>query len=126
MKLINPLPENKLYKRVFNIIKRYAKDYDYSYQSLFNDISRGCSSGMISELIYYSDTVKWYKKYKYEIASLLYETLDNTGLSIKELFGKNYDFEDPLFLDKYNQNLLAWFSFEEVSFQIAIYNNIEI
>lgn len=32
---------------------------------------------------------------------------------MRELFGKNFDDEDPLITDTYNQNMLAWFGFEE-------------
>ena len=32
---------------------------------------------------------------------------------MSELFGNKWDKEDPLGRDDYNQNLLAWFGFEE-------------
>ena len=71
-------------------------------------------SGIVSELIYYSDTIRFYKRYRDEINELLKGLMDSTGLySMKELFGKNWDDEDPLILETHNQNLLAWFGFEE-------------
>ena len=74
----------------------------------------GCQSGVVGELIWYSQTVAFYKKYCDEINELLYELMNNTGLhSLSELFGKNYDAEDPLMLETHNRNLLAWFGFEE-------------
>ena len=75
----------------------------------------GCVSGMVSNLIYYDDTNKFYDEYREEINELLSETLNMTGLSINELFGKNFDSDDPLILDYSNKNLLAWFGFEETS-----------
>ncbi len=33
--------------------------------------------------------------------------------SLSEIFGKDFDDEDPLITDTHNQNLLAWFGFEE-------------
>ena len=46
--------------------------------------------------------------------ALLYETMNGTGLyAPSELFGDKWDKEDPLAQDDYNQNLLAWFGFEE-------------
>ena len=76
----------------------------------------GCVSGMVSNLIYYDDTNKFYDEYREEINELLSETLNMTGLSINELFGKNFDSDDPLILDYSNKNLLAWFGFEETLF----------
>ena len=74
----------------------------------------GCQSGVVGELIYYSDTVRFYKQYRQEINALLYGTMSETGLyAPSELFGDKWDKEDPLAQDDYNQNLLAWFGFEE-------------
>ena len=74
----------------------------------------GCVSGIVSELIYYSDTLKFYKKYKDEINSLLSELMQSMGCySLIDIFGKNFDEEDPLIIDTHNQNLMAWFGFEE-------------
>lgn len=37
-----------------------------------------------------------------------------TGIyNLSDLFGERWDSEDPLATDTYNQNLLAWFGFEE-------------
>ena len=69
---------------------------------------------MVGFLIYYSDTVRFYKRYREEIDTLLYEEMEDVGLySPSELFGSKWDKEDPLGRDDYNQNLLAWFGFEE-------------
>ena len=69
-------------------------------------------------------TVAFYKKYRNEINALLYELMNGTGLhSLTDLFGKNFDAEDPLALDTHNQNLLAWFGFEETLRVIG--NNFE-
>ena len=69
---------------------------------------------MVSELIWYSQTTAFYKRYREEINELLKDCMYSTGLySMKDLFGKNWDDEDPLIIDTHNQNLLAWFGFEE-------------
>ncbi len=84
----------------------------------------GCVSGIVSELVYYSDTLKFYKKYKDEINSLLSELMQSMGCySLKDIFGKNFDDEDPLCIDTQNQNLIAWFGFEETLRNIG--NNFE-
>jgi len=88
-------------------------------QEIGNELLRhGCQSGMVSGLIYYSDTCKFYQDHKEGINAILYETLESTGLSVSELFGEKWSNDDPLALDTYNQNLLAWFSFEETVRQI--------
>ena len=74
----------------------------------------GCQSGTVGFLIYYSDTVRFYRRYREEIDTLLYEEMEDIGLySPAELFGNKWDKEDPLGREDYNQNLLAWFGFEE-------------
>lgn len=73
----------------------------------------GCQSGMVGHLTWYTQTEAYYKEHKEEINELLYEMLDSTGLNIGELFGDNWDEEDPLALEQFNRNLLAWFGYEE-------------
>lgn len=106
------------------VIDYYIDDYDNysddeSFIKGFEDLQRyGCVSGMIHSLIYYDDTNKFYDDYKDEINELLSEQMAGTGLSINELFGKNFDKEDPLILEYSNKNLLAWFGFEETAYSI--------
>ena len=116
--------DNKLFRRVCSWVIEHWSDYsDKNY--IFRDVlDHGCVSGTVGELIYYSDTVPFYKKYKDEINELLKDIMDGTGLySMKDLFGKNWDNEDPLACDIYNRNLLAWFGFEETLRNIG--NNFE-
>ena len=106
--------DSPLFKRACNYVIYSWKDYD-DKKHIFTDVLHyGCQSGTVGFLIYYSDTVRFYKQYRQEIDSLLYEIMDSTGLySPKDIFGKNWDNEDPLGRDDYNQNMLAWFGFEE-------------
>ena len=103
-----------LFKRVCSYVIDEWSDYT-DKKNIFLDVLRyGCQSGMVGFLIYYSDTVKFYKRYREEIDNLLYQAMQETGLySAKQLFGNKWDDEDPLGRDTYNQNLLAWFGFEE-------------
>lgn len=103
-----------LFKRVCNyVIDRWSDYNDKKY--IFTDVlHNGCCSGVVSELIYYYDTVRFYKQYRQEINEMLYNIMNETGLySPTKLFGDKWDKEDPLAQDDYNQNLLAWFGFEE-------------
>lgn len=102
---------------------------DYGDKSgIFDDVLRyGCQSGCVSYLIYYSDTIAYYEKYKEEICALLYDTLVNCGLKCPfDLFGDKWDNSDPFALyTQNNKNLLAWFGFEETMRNIA-YNFEEL
>ena len=106
--------DSPLVRRVCNYVISRWGDYD-DKKDVFTDVlNYGCQSGIVGELIYYSDTVRFYKQYKDEINSLLYDAMNGTGIySPSELFGNKWDKEDPLAQDTYNQNLLAWFGFEE-------------
>lgn len=110
--------KSPLEKKVANIIAKQYTDSGYdSLKSLFEQILyNGLQSGIISELIYYSDTLAWFKKYNAEISTLLRNTMADLGVdSPSDVFGKNWDKSDPFASDTHNQNLLAWFSFEETA-----------
>lgn len=106
--------DSPLFKRVCNYVIDEWSDYD-DKKSIFTDVLRyGCQSGMVGFLIYYKDTVRFYKQYQNEISNLLYTTMNELGMySPIELFGNKWELEDPLGRDITNQNLLAWFGFEE-------------
>ena len=106
--------DSPLFKRVCNyVISEWGNYSDKT--NIFKDVLyHGCQSGMVGFLIYYSDTVRFYNQYRQEIDDLLYELMEETGLhSPVDLFGNKWDKEDPLGRNEYNQNLLAWFGFEE-------------
>ena len=113
--------ESPLKSAVVRILKSKAVDYDKKYESLFKDILyNGLQSGIIGELIYYSDTLAWYKKHKKDIMQMLKETMLSLGAkSPADVFGKNWDDDDPFAEDTQNRNLLAWYSFEETTREIA-------
>jgi len=93
--------------------------YDSEEQQLSDLLRCGCVSGMVSHLIYHSDTLQYYKDHREEINALLQEGMFNTGLGLAEMFGDKWDGEDPLALDTNNQNFLAWYGFEETAYNYA-------
>ena len=106
--------DSKLTRHVCNYIILVWGDYQEKRHIFTDVLDYGCHSGVVGELIYYCDTVRFYKQYKGEIDALLYRSMQETGLySPSELFGDKWDKEDPLANDDFNQNLLAWFGFEE-------------
>ena len=77
-------------------------------------------SNRINQKLNYSDTLKWYNKHKSEIKMMLREAMMNYGTNNPaDLFGRNWDQDDPFVEDTNNKNLLAWFSFEETAREIA-------
>ena len=77
-------------------------------------LSDGCISGTVSELVYYSDTIAFYQKHKKDIQRLVAEMMREYGTdSMRGLFDNNFDTKDPFCEGVENQNLLAWFGFEE-------------
>ena len=103
-------------------LEKYVCDYIISKwggysdkKSVFTDVLyHGCQSGIVSSLVWYSDTVAFYNRNRDEINELLYNIMEKIGTyDPLELFGDKWDKEDPLALEDFNRNLLAWFAFEE-------------
>lgn len=112
--------ETKLEKEVQRTINQ-----EDNIQSFLEDLSsHGCISGMVGGLVYYSDTLKFYKKHKKEIQVMVREFCDDTGSDISCLNG--WDKEDIFAEETNNQNILAWFGFEETARNLAQRNDIEI
>ena len=113
-KRLSQLSKTPLEKRIVTMIKYKLTDYD-NLESLLKDILyNGLQSGIVSDLIYYKDTLAFYKKYKKEIDVLLKDIMNETGAnSPADLFGNKWDKEDFFIEDTNNRNLLAWFGFEE-------------
>lgn len=93
-----------------NISKEVAKEaIAYSTENIcdfFNDLLKyGCISGMISVLVYYSDTHQFFLDHYEEIESLRYEYEDLNGLTLKP--------EGDL------MNWYSWFAFETVARNLA-------
>jgi len=126
-KLLKENANTPLQKNVVNWAIEH-KESDYSFEQIFKDLFYGgCASGMVGHLIYYTDTIKFYKKHKAEINDLLKDSMFNYGSnSPVDLFGDRWDKDDPLCQDETNQNLLAWFGFEESARIICDYVGIEI
>ncbi len=86
-------------------VAREALNYD-NPQVFFDDLlQHGCISGMVSQLIYYTDTHAFYDKHYEEIEELRTEYEESTG--------------EALEIKNNLKNYLAWFSFEQVAFQLV-------
>ena len=90
------------------------------YTSALSDLmEHGCQSGMVSDLIYYTDTTAFYQEHKEEIWKLLDGLLDDTGLERTQDLLRDWDGSDSGAEETHNQNLLAWFGFEETARQLG-------
>lgn len=116
-----------LEREVLTIIQNEASDYE-NFESYLSDLlSNGCVSGMVGALIYYTDTQAFTQRHASDINELLSNTLSMFGFNSPiELFGKKWDKEDSLCLSQNNQNLMAWFAFEETAREIGISFDLEV
>jgi hypothetical protein len=91
---------------VSKVLNRYTKEYDKSEKEKFyNDIiDNGLVSGIISELIYYTDTLKCYSKYADDIETIINDWEDISGDKFCSL-----DYRKGCYY-----NYAVWFAFELV------------
>jgi len=72
----------------------------------FRDVTEhGCISGMVTSLIYYSQTHQFFETY--------YEQIEELRQEFEEATGTKLDLGNDL------KNTLAWFAFEETAHQLA-------
>jgi len=122
-------PQTPLERAVARSLNRKAKYYKTTgLPGLLKDLQHGWESGIVSHLIYTQDSVPFYKRHRREICALVSEQMKSTSAdSPAQLFGaERWDTDDPFALDVVNQNLLAWFGFEETARVLAARAGIEI
>lgn len=111
---------SELTKDVIDYILNEWDEYEDKKDIVLDVLNNGCQSGFVGHLVYYSQTTDYYKERKEEINELLYDIMDECGIyNPSELFGNKWDKEDPLALEQYNQNLLAWFGFDYTIHNLA-------
>lgn len=81
--------------------------------SFFSDLlQHGCVSGMIGSLVYYHDTFAFFDKHYREIEIMREECEAGIG--------------EPLQINGDLKNFLAWFTFEETAYQLAMKLELEV
>ena len=122
--------ESPLEKAVQRWINSTVQDggYNSGVEGVLKDLFYGgCESGMVGHLTYYADTCKFYKRHQKEIDGMLCELMADCGVDGPSgLFKEKWDKDDPLARDTLNQNLLAWFGFEETARKLADKAGIEV
>ena len=104
--LMDMYGESELKDNVIDIILNHIDDYENPITFLEEVLQYGCSSGMVSELIYFSNTKNFFIKHMEEIFDIYNEIKENLSP----------DFE-------VNANNLSWLAFEHMVNEI--YNEIE-
>lgn len=79
----------------------------------------GCSSGMVSHLIYYSDTTQFYNSFEAEIWELSAEQAESMGYDNTMILIANLKGADDVGSAEQFKNLMAWYAFEETARAIA-------
>jgi hypothetical protein len=115
---IYPLAVTPLEKHVARWIDTRAKEYtgDNPTLGVLEDLSHGCSSGIVNHLIYTSDCIRFYRRFMGEIDAMHSEAIRECGADFKL---NPWDDDDPLAREDMNKNTLAWFGFEETAFNLA-------
>lgn len=134
---------NRLEKRVLSIAKREINDstngtFEERTIQVLNDFSHGCDTGVVSDLVYTCECVKWFNYYKKEIIEQLNEDISNGLFEMKE--GREQDGEYYNYIElktlngmeqirlysgyvsqkQYSKSLktvLAWYSFEQANYK---------
>lgn len=101
------------------LIKNDSKGFDSLKQYLEEVIKHGCVSGIVSSLIYYEDTNKFYEGYKEEIWDLLYAEAEEQGVNILELIS-SFCGADAVGSEVQFKNLLAWYYYEQTAYKLLL------
>ena len=102
-----------LERHVARWIDARASEYNDGATSVLDDIAHGCSSGIVNHLIYTVDCVRFYRRFRKDIDAIVYEYNSELGFRPQDMNG--WDIEDPFAREDQNQNVLAWFGFEEAA-----------
>jgi len=106
--------ERGLRSAVAQILVDNADDDDDDLISYMEDVlNHGCVSGIVGDLIYYTDTIKFFDDNEEDIEDLIDEMKAEFGYKTRPQFidSLNGSAED---IDQ-EKNLLAWFAFEETT-----------
>ena len=90
------------------------------YTSFLEDVyKQGCSSGVVSELIYYTDTSKFHDEHEEEIWDRLYQTAEEYDWSVL-YFIDSLDGDSVRSLREL-KNLVVWWVIEQEAYEIVRY-----
>lgn len=109
---------SRVEKRVINSLLATGLSTEELKDHIKDIFNYGCISGIVSDLIYYEDTVKFFNCYRKEILSMLKD--DNKMINY---FNGEYWLDHSRY-NIYEKNDLTWFIYESVVTRIALYFNL--
>lgn len=109
---------SRVEKRVINSLLATGLSTEELKNHIKDIFNYGCVSGIVSDLIYYEDTVKFFNCYRKEILSMLKD--DNKMINY---FNGEYWLDHSRY-NIYEKNDLTWFIYESVVTRIALYFNL--
>ena len=114
--------KNPLYERVISEIVDDSENYDGTklerIKLRLDDISHGLVNGIVSSLIYYSDTVAFFDKYYDDIYDYI-DYLSDAGLEPLEAI-KNSETETEILMGTDSvKNRIAWMVYEEIAYEFG-------
>src|SRR5699024_2554387 len=109
---------------VIEWIESRIEEYD-NIEDIFNDLfTGGCESGIVTDLIYYKDTVNYFEKHEDEIKEMLDE---NIGIDLYSMGVEEFDeLMNTLNLDSFEDRLNHTETHKEALKRVADDNNISI
>lgn len=129
-KVIRRIPAScattKLERAARKWINEQAREYDSGCAGALRDLFQGgCASGIVGDLIYYTDTMAFYRRHRDELGKMLADSCEQNGMQPSEII-RGWDKSDPLAQEVQNQNVLAWFGFEEAARIVAQRAGLEV
>ena len=114
--------KNPLYERVISEIVDDSENYDGTklerIKLRLDDISHGLVTGIVSSLVYYSDTVEFFEKYYDEIYDYI-DYLAEAGLEPLEAI-KNSETETEILMGTDTvKNRIVWMVYEEIAYEFG-------
>lgn len=109
---------SRVEKRVINSLLATGLSTEELKNHIKDIFNYGCVSGIVSDLIYYEDTVKFFNCYRKEILSMLKD--DNKMINY---FNGEYWLDHSRY-NIYEKNDLTWFIYESVVTRISLYFNL--
>lgn len=114
--------KNPLYERVIDEIVDDSENYDGTklerIKLRLDDISHGLVTGIVSSLVYYSDTVEFFEKYYDEIYDYI-DYLVEAGLEPLEAI-KNSETETEILMGTDTvKNRIVWMVYEEIAYEFG-------
>ena len=107
----------KLEKRVINDLLNTGLSTEELKDHIKDIVQCGCISGIVSSLVYYSDTTRFFNCYRQEILTMLTDPDKNIYSEYTYLLDqKKYSVSE--------KNYLSWFAYDNTVIRIAFYFNL--